>query len=65
MLAFLILFYKIVKKGKILFNQCGKRSNCGLMIERIFEVLGKILDNDILYVFLEEWFSEDTKFKIS
>ena len=43
-----------MKRKENSFNQCGKRSNCELISEGMFEVHGKYLDVFILYVFFEE-----------
>ena len=53
LLPFLHLFVEKMKKREILFNQCGKRGNCGLIIEGMFDVLCKMVDIDFLYVFLK------------
>ena len=47
------------------FNYCGERSNCELIIERMFEVHGKILNIIYFYKYLKEWSSEDGILKTS
>ena len=58
-LASLNLFDKKMKRREFLFNHCGKRNNCGLIIEGLFEVYWKILDINFSYAFFEEERSED------